>query len=240
MDLATVACVFVLQVAAGISAALLLVPPESVAGRFFRNKLLVVLGLVTVGFLLAGPSAASQPTGWPFRGMLLAAGVLAYIGSAVWLLERPLAGRFMLIAVAALSGVAAAAARGGAWAWDAAETASGGLALGMPIVAMLLGHWYLNAPGTPLGAIQRLTQAAGVVLAIRAAVVLIAFATGSGTALPVWLAVTVRIGTGLLVPLGLTVMVWWTLKIPNTQSATGILYAMVVLVTIGEVLGLVG
>ena len=34
--------------------------------------------------------------------------------------------------------------------------------------------------------------------------------------------------------LGLTWLTWQTLKIPNTQSATGILYAAVILAFIGE------
>jgi hypothetical protein len=40
--------------------------------------------------------------------------------------------------------------------------------------------------------------------------------------------------SGLLGALGLVVLAWQTLKIPNTQSATGILYVAVVFVFLGE------
>jgi hypothetical protein len=45
---------------------------------------------------------------------------------------------------------------------------------------------------------------------------------------------TLRWLAGLVSPLGLAWMTWQTLKIPNTQSATGILYATVILSFIGE------
>ena len=40
--------------------------------------------------------------------------------------------------------------------------------------------------------------------------------------------------TGILGLLGMSYMTWETLKIPNTQSATGILYVGVIFVFIGE------
>ena len=43
---------------------------------------------------------------------------------------------------------------------------------------------------------------------------------------------------GLLGVLGLLWMAWQTLKIPNTQSATGILYVAVIGVFVGELTGL--
>src|SRR5262249_41826348 len=49
-----------------------------------------------------------------------------------------------------------------------------------------------------------------------------------------YLFVALRWLAGLVSALGLTWLTWQTLKIPNTQSATGILYAGVVLVFIGE------
>jgi hypothetical protein len=43
---------------------------------------------------------------------------------------------------------------------------------------------------------------------------------------------------GLVGVLALTLMAWKTLQIPNTQSATGILYVAVIGVFTGELLGL--
>jgi hypothetical protein len=46
--------------------------------------------------------------------------------------------------------------------------------------------------------------------------------------------VALRWLAGLVSVLGLAWLTWQTLKIPNTQSATGILYAAVILAFIGE------
>jgi hypothetical protein len=45
---------------------------------------------------------------------------------------------------------------------------------------------------------------------------------------------TLRWLSGLIGTLFLAALTWQTLKIPNTQSATGILYAAVILTFIGE------
>jgi len=52
---------------------------------------------------------------------------------------------------------------------------------------------------------------------------------------PSWsLFVTLRWLAGIAGVLAMAAMTWQTLKIPNTQSATGILYAGVILACIGE------
>ena len=56
-----------------------------------------------------------------------------------------------------------------------------------------------------------------------------------GAPLTTWgLFVALRWLAGLVSVLGLAWLTWQTLKIPNTQSATGILYAAVILAFIGE------
>ena len=46
-----------------------------------------------------------------------------------------------------------------------------------------------------------------------------------------------RWGLGFALPLVLAVLAWKTLRIPNTQSATGILYIAVVFCFLGELTG---
>jgi hypothetical protein len=53
-----------------------------------------------------------------------------------------------------------------------------------------------------------------------------------------WLMVGLRWAAGIVGVAILTWMAWQTLKIPNTQSATGILYVAVITVFIGELCGL--
>jgi hypothetical protein len=119
---------------------------------------------------------------------------------------------------------------------------SSGLLLGTTLAAMLLGHWYLNSPTMELAPLRRL------VLAMAAAVVFqmvvsavglfgeVAYSVEMSSQLILFL--LLRWSFGLFGVLGLVWMAWQTLKIPNTQSATGILYVAVIGVFVGELTGL--
>jgi hypothetical protein len=118
------------------------------------------------------------------------------------------------------------------------SSVSSGLLLGMTTAAMLLGHWYLNAPGMELAPLRQLIAAA------LAAVVAQSLVCGSGLMMELalradaplaWLLfVTLRWSFGLFGVAGLLWMARKTLEIPNTQSATGILYVAVIGVFVGE------
>ncbi len=237
---------FLSRLVAGMSAALLLVSPEEAEGRFFRNKLVIMLGLLTVALLATaagGGRAVPLATGSTVRPGLLSAAALAYVGSVLWMLGRARWGRILLAALLLLAGyltvVVGPAAGVGHAAWRVADPLSSALLLGAVLVAMLLGHWYLNAPGMSLRPIRRLVAATFGWLLMRAVVTGLAWSVVGGGSVDVPVAFHIlRWTAGLLLPLILCVMVWWTLKVPNTQSATGILYAMVVLVFIGELVAL--
>jgi hypothetical protein len=126
-------------------------------------------------------------------------------------------------------------------AWEVADRVTGGLLLGMVTTAMLLGHWYLNTPTMKLEPLRRLVVLLGVAVILRTLV------SGSGAGLEYashgssgglpqsWtMFLTLRWLAGILGVLIMAIMTWQTLKIPNTQSATGILYAGVILAFIGE------
>ena len=49
-----------------------------------------------------------------------------------------------------------------------------------------------------------------------------------------WVWIASRWILGLLGALMMALLAWYTLKVPNTQSATGILYAGVIVVFMGE------
>jgi hypothetical protein len=85
------------------------------------------------------------------------------------------------------------------------------------------------------------------VLLMGAAVVLRGVVAGGELALVVgqgwpdtstWLFITLRWLAGIVGVLAVVVMTWQTLKIPNTQSATGILYVGVIVTFLGELLAL--
>ena len=122
------------------------------------------------------------------------------------------------------------------------------LLLGFSMASMLLGHWYLTMPKMPISELARVTRVlTGLIEArfIFATYVLGTMLWGKNeqeimqflTQHP-GLFVVMRYLWGILVPLILTFMVRSTVKIRSTQSATGILYVLVLAVLTGEILSL--
>jgi|694.fasta_scaffold34601_4 hypothetical protein len=224
----------------GMAAGLVLTPAAIVPAGFFRVNLLVVLGLATAAALVARGTAAASLV-W----MLAAAAALAaWVGSVAWLGERRRAGLWLcgvtallLAAATALVAAAPGAALATATAPEAAAALLSGLVSGLAVHAMLLGHWYLNAPGMRVDALRRMIDLALLAWGLQAAWSGATLALGGGpggggtttTALFAlrWLAGLV----GLPI---LLVMARKTLDIPNTQSATGILYVACLAAILGE------
>lgn len=220
----------------GLAAALVATPPRLVPGGFYRVNLLVVMGLATFAALLGAGELA-----WADWWLPATVAVAAWWGSVLWYGER-IRGGMVACGLAAV-GMAAAVVRlqaGEGWSLVGAGCGAlvSGLVTGLTVHAMLLGHWYLNAPGMRVDALRRMIDWAlaawGVQLvATLAASRLPVVASGgrSGTTLALeslrWLAGLV----GLPV---LLVMSRKTLDIPNTQSATGILYVACLAAILGE------
>ena len=233
----------------GLSAALVITPAALVPAGFFRVNMLVVLGLATLASLLAGQTL-------PFLGWLLpaAGAVTAWLASVAWLAERRRAGILFCAASAVLlaaatvlahmlpglptaAGSATHTAAGGAQA--AARALLSGLVTGLTVHAMLLGHWYLNAPGMRVDVLRRMIDWA---LAAWAAQLVVTLACAAGSPESAGAAAgsttvalqSLRWLAGLV---GLPILLWLsrkTLDIPNTQSATGILYVACLAAILGE------
>jgi hypothetical protein len=231
---------FVFRLAFGLALAMACTSPRVVASGFFRVHLWVLLGLNVLAASVAW-TAPDRFSVW----LPVAGAVLSYVGAVVWLYEKPRVGRVLLLLVA---GVCLA----GAWdanQWPSSATTSarflslldpptGGLVLGFTFAAMLLGHWYLNAPGMELAPIRRLVLLMGAAIVLRAAVCGLGVAGEWSTyglpETPRVLFVALRWLAGLIGTMVVAVMSWETLKIPNTQSATGILYVGVITTFLGE------
>jgi hypothetical protein len=232
--------VFCLRLACGLAAALLLLPSSQVNPRFYRTQLLTALGLVG----LAAVFLAGALDLWLWL-LLGSAGLLTLAGGMAWLLEGAPGGRALLwLAVPALAGALLLASRAvrpdqelGPLVAD--DLTSAGL-LGAATTAMLVGHFYLIAPTMSLAPLVRSLAALGVCALLRLALALAGLwlwrAEPAGGRLEVetvlWLAV--RWGVGLLAPLALGWMAWETTRIRSTQSATGILYVVVIFCFLGE------
>jgi hypothetical protein len=224
---------FLCRFAWGLAAALVATPPRLVPPGFFRVNLLVVLGLATFAALLAG----SALPGWLWL-LPAAAAVAAWLGSIAWYAERTRGGMLFCAVCAALLAAATALVGLGGLLPVATRLLSG-LLVGLTVHAMLLGHWYLNAPGMRVDALRRMIDVAlAAWVAVLVAALVAAFWTGAvpwrglePTALAL---LSLRWLAGLA---GLPVLLWLsrkTLDIPNTQSATGILYVACLAAIVGE------
>ena len=221
----------------GMAVGLLLTPSSDVPAGFFRVNLLVVMGLATLAALAAA-------TAWPLGivcGVCAVAAVAAWLGGIGWLAAR----RAFAIGCTAvvMLALAAATVASGAAAETAAEglvgavaSLSAGLVIGLSVHAMLLGHWFLNAPGMRVDILQTMvlwTLAAWgleMMIAVAGLPTLLGLLADPATAALGGL----RWIAGLLGLPVLLVMSRRTLEIPNTQSATGILYVACLAAIVGE------
>lgn len=186
----------------------------------------------------------------PWRPFLVATGLgglalLSYLGGVLCLYERQRLGQRVLLFIAT-GGILSTVALDG-WVGQpftvyalryGLDTVTSAGVLGLSVTAMLLGHWYLNSPGMQLSPLFRLIWLMLAAVALRAGVVawgyLAAHATLSNLDLTTGLFVGLRWIAGLA---GVALTGWMarlTLLIPNTQSATGILYVSVILAFLGE------
>lgn len=117
-----------------------------------------------------------------------------------------------------------------------------GLLLGMTMAAMLLGHWYLNSPTMELVPLRKLIIAMGIAVALQAIVSALGlwgeFTYANSLSTQWMLFVLLRWLFGIVGVGVLAWMAWQTLNIPNTQSATGILYVAVIGTFVGETMAL--
>ncbi len=232
--------VFALRLAAGMIGCLLLLPSTIINPRFFRTHFLTALALAGLAFL-----GVREHADWPLLTLLGVAMALAFVGSLVWGFEGAPGGRVFMV----LTALTLASALG----WlemtrsdppPSAVLLLGDLAssvlLGSALTAMLLGHSYLIAPSMSLAPLLRMLALLAVATLARLG--LDAYALGCWTATHslvnlkedafFWL--PLRWLLGFLAPLGLCWMAWQTTRIRSTQSATGILYVVVIFCFLGE------
>ncbi len=179
---------------------------------------------------------------WQMRSQVAAA-VIAYFGSVFWALGRRLPGNLCIYAlVLACCGSLGMHSVFGpascAWLQLLSDFSSAAVC-GSVLTGMLLGHWYLTTPTMstrPLWWFNAAIFVAAVLrLAASAAAVLTEGIQIAGMAHWIWLMIR-WLGT-IVVPLIVAAMVWRILRYRNTQSATGVLFAGLILVLMGEMSG---
>jgi hypothetical protein len=236
------------QIAVGCIGLAPLVPWRAVGKGYPVMMLSVGLGLLPVAWLFRAPSEGAAGA----ELLLFAAcGGTALGALAVFLVGQGRAGAILTVA-AALLGWAAVAADGVRASQEArgpaahpvllaASFLSGALLLGSSLSAMLLGHWYLVVKDLPVRPLKTLTVLFFAALAARTAATAAAFLLdpegGRAVADRSFLFVLVYGLFSLGTPIGMSWMVWGTVKIRSTQAATGILYGVVAFVLMGEAAG---
>jgi hypothetical protein len=235
--------VFCLRLGIGMLAVLLILPRAQVHPRFYRTHFLIALGLS--GLALWGAWSAGTAL---MLGLIGAAAALAFLAAVVWSLEGAPGGRTLIVVTCAALVAALVFIEKGTPSGEAeaplpsllvGDLTSAAL-LGSALTAMLLGHSYLIAPGMSMTPMYRLLTAFGVAVLVRVA--------ADGYGLWRWtsahslgtlnnddlLCLPVRWLVGFILPLVLGWMAWQTARIRSTQSATGILYVVVILCFLGE------
>lgn len=236
---------FLFRMSFGLAFGMAITSPRQVTSGYFRNHLYVLLGLNVLATMIA----VSAPTRYALWPPLLGS-ICCYIGSVIWLYEKPKAGIVALWCIAVLS------LWGGWRALDFSISQSklhlgllqvdlpiSGLVLGITLAAMLLGHWYLNAPGMALAPLKVLIVVMGLAIGIQGVIcgvglVLAWQSPPAQHSVVFWMLLAVRWLFGIVLAMISTVMSWQTLKIPNTQSATGLLYVGVIATFLGELVSL--
>jgi hypothetical protein len=231
---------FCLRLVFGLLASLLLLRPVQVNSRFFRVQFLTALGLTVVAAFFLRTNA--DVFTWLALG---AAMVLCFLGSLVWSLEGAPGGSFFIVGAAAASIAGLLHASFQLFPDIDTSTLVGdqltsGLLLGMATTAMLMGHSYLIAPSMSLRPLLVLIGGVFAALTLRG--------LAGGWGLWHWtrehplvrldeatMLLPVRWLIGLVGPAILNFLALQTARIRSTQSATGILYVVVILTFLGEV-----
>lgn len=255
-----IASLFFLKLPVGVLASLLLVPYGGHWKGYFRlmgaiSAVLLLVYLLLRGSLgerIEGPSAW---LGWAVLLLALAHVAVSILGRGRWV--TALEGAAALVGLAAVCASEAAASSAvesdPAWALWALPVLGvlSSLFLGTAMAAMLLGHWYLVSPQLPIAPLNRLC------IAVTGTIVVLMLGAGVSAAAG-WERLSPPAGTEALdhiVDVGVFVfprflvggacivfawLAWRCARIRSTQSATGILYAVVACSLIAELLAAYG
>lgn len=230
---------FVYTFGAGWVASLLAVPWARISRNFFRMNTGFALPIAAIGAGLW----------WKGGGDVVgpAAGVGAILLLLVALLYWPdgLARPVLWVAsIASMAAVGVATREAG----PAIAAVSGGVAMGSVMSTMILGHWYLAGPGLSFDLLVRASKVFLGSLVLRLVVVLAVLAAyqdfgslggiASNSSKAVFRSglLWTRLVAGLVAPLVFAWMVYQCARIKSNQSATGILYATISFVLVGELL----
>jgi hypothetical protein len=242
---------FFTQLSVGCVGLLPVVPWRSVGKGYYVMMLSIGLGLAAVAwFFRAAAVQRGVPAPWmawslPAYAVVVLAALIAFLvgrgEDGAWVTL----GAVLLGVRAVLAGVGDVAEASRSPAASAPLLIFNFLAstalLGSVLSAMLLGHWYLVVRDLPVEPLRRMTLlffgALGARLAATVAAFLLDPAGGKHVADRSFLFVLVYGLFSLGSPIGMSWMIWGTVRIRSTQAATGILYGVTAFILMGEAAG---
>lgn len=240
---------FSLLLTCGMSLMWCLMPRAQVTSGFFRIQMLIVMGLSMLAILTMGrlTSNGGQPLSAALvttaRIWLVIGLIFAYLGSIFWTLNRRAGGTRAMLVVMVAAMASLVYSRGGpteiasfAGAFHLLSSFATASVLGGAVTGMLLGHWYLTAPTMSIEPLKTLCWCFAGAILLRLAVSAAGWmiegqALQSGVQ---WTWFALRWLAGILGPLAISIMALRILRYRNTQAATGVLFAGVILTFIGE------
>jgi len=249
--------IFSLRLALGMLGSLFLLSPSQMHPRFFRTHFLTVLGLCMVTSILVWPTKPFLTTiiavalaflgavAWYFERSPLGWILIIAAGAAVFVALRQ--GEPLLANMPVIDPHAQIARAFGGPDWPftplwgrVIDDLASAAVLGFSITAMLVGHSYLISPGLSIRPLMLQLAAFFVALLLRLIVASVALwfwtadhsLTNLNDEVVLWL--PVRWLIGIVGPAFFGFLAYRTARIRSTQSATGILYVVVILVFLGE------
>ncbi|MEZ6055171.1 MAG: hypothetical protein R3C01_00570 [Planctomycetaceae bacterium] len=244
---------FTVRLILGLTMIWSLLPRPLITSGYFRIQNLVVLGLSVLGFLTVDSwqqfvGESTIVSSGTTSGLLILTAVIAFVASVLWTLERRQAATTTLFITLAMAmglvvGMLPLVGRSpGMMVLTLGGELAAAISLGGGMGVMLLGHWYLTATGMSLAPLSRGVTILQCALFARLAFILLSLLIASPevrTSLAETHFVYSLLRTcGLIGPLILIFLTRNTLRYRNTQSATGVLFAMVILLFVGEAAGM--
>jgi hypothetical protein len=231
--------IFLILFSAGALFAVTSVPPATIGARFYRlvatTAMFLAATAVMSSGILAGRWDALRWTAVAYAGALALFAVLVRVPIAPT--SRPV---YLSLAAAGIALAFAGLPEGAVWGRLLACPTSAA-AIGMALVAMLLGHSYLSSANLSFDLLIDACRLLIGALSIRGAVA-VGFFLPEADVLSSWvssdvvlvLLVGVRFAVGIACAIVLAWMALSCSKIRSNQSATGILYVALGFVVMGE------
>ena len=210
--------------------------------RLFMAWLIVALAAILLVSEIALPTGATAASTTDLRRPLVlafAAGCGIYLVASI--ARWPRAGIAIGSGLLGLAALVVLAAAGGTRSAPlfAGQVVIAALALGAVNAAMLLGHWYLVTPRLSPAPLRRMMWLLGASLVLQGAAfaaALVFVGTDAMTGGLGWLA-WLRLGVGVMLPIGVTALALLASRAPTLQASTGLLYIGLALVMAGSIAG---